>query len=256
MYQARLYRDDMNRDRFRFFRIVHHETDLLIGVPHHLHLKGIEKSVELELHRLRKILLDYSEKDPSFFSSHTPLDLIRELSKSGEDTAEEIRTMIDCGKRTGTGPMASVAGLFAQEVGKMLLETYGVMEVVVENGGDLYLRNESELLSVIHAGSSSLSDKMAFVIPEGEWGVCTSSGTLGHSFSRGKADAVTIISASTPISDAWATALANRVEGAGDMEEMLESLAGIPKIKGCAVIVEEQVGIRGEIELKLLTSDA
>ena len=243
----------MNRDRFRFIRIVHYESDLLVGVPHHLHPKGIEKSVELELHRLRKILLDYSEKDPGFLTSHTPLDLTLEHSKSKEDIAEEIRTMIDCGKRTGTGPMASVAGLFAQEVGRMLLETYGVMEVVVENGGDLYLRNESELLSVIHAGSSSLSDKMAFVIPEGEWGVCTSSGTLGHSYSRGKADAVTVISASAPLADAWATALANLVQGAGDMEEVLESLAEIPEIKGCAVIVEEQVGIRGEIELKLIT---
>jgi len=252
----RLYRNDMNRDRFRFFRIVHHESDLLIGVPHHLHLKGIEKSVELELHRLRTMLLEYSEKDPLFLTSHTPLDLTVEHSKSREDIAEEIRTMIECGERTGTGPMASVAGLFAQEVGRMLIETYGMMEVVVENGGDLYLRNETELLSVIHAGSSSLSDKMAFVIPEGEWGVCTSSGTLGHSFSRGKADAVTIISASAPIADAWATALANRVQGAGDMAEMLESLSGIPEIKGCAVIVDDQVGVRGEIELKLLTSDA
>ncbi len=249
----RLYRDDMNRDRFRFFRSLHHESDLLVGVPHHLHLEGIEKSVKDELHRLRKILLDYSEKDPSFLSSLIPIDLTLEHSKSGEDIAEEIRTMIDCGKRTGTGPMASVAGLFAQEVGRMLIETYGVMEVVVENGGDLYLRNETELLSVIHAGSLSLSDKMAFVIPEGEWGVCTSSGTLGHSYSRGKADAVTVISASAPLADAWATALANLVQGAGDMEEVLESLAEIPEIKGCAVIVEEQVGIRGEIELKLLT---
>jgi len=253
---SRLYRDDMNRDRFRFFRAVHYESDLLVGVPHQLYQNEMGKSVEKELFRLRKILLAYSERDPGFLSSLVPLDLILPPSDRGEDEAEEVRIMLDCGVRAGTGPMASVAGLFAQEVGRMLIKTFGAMEVVVENGGDLYLRNESELLSVIHAGSSSLSDRMAFVIPGGEWGICTSSGTLGHSFSEGKADAVTVIADSAPLSDAWATALANQVQSAADMEGVLEQVAGISEIKGCAVLVENQVGIRGEIEVKLLSSDA
>jgi hypothetical protein len=127
--------------------------------------------------------------------------------------------------------------------------------VVVENGGDIYLRNETDLVSVIHAGSSSLSDLMAFVIPAGEWGICTSSGTLGHSFSRGRADAVTVICASAPLADAWATALANRVQGAADIEPTLDYAGQDPEIRGCAVIAEERVGVRGEFELKLLTSD-
>jgi len=148
-----------------------------------------------------------------------------------------------------------VAGLFAQEVGRRLVADYGLREVVVENGGDLYLRNDSELLSVIHAGSSSLSDKMAFVLPEGEWGICTSSGTMGHSFSRGKADALTVISSSAPLADAWATAMANQVQSAADIDSVLERVAEIPDILGCAVIIENQVGIRGELEVKLLTSE-
>jgi len=40
------------------------------------------------------------------------------------------------------------------------------------------------------------------------------------------------------------------------MNEVMESVEGIPEIRGSAVIVEDQLGIRGEIELKLLTSDA
>jgi hypothetical protein len=39
------------------------------------------------------------------------------------------------------------------------------------------------------------------------------------------------------------------------MEGVLELVAGVPEIKGCAVIVENKVGFRGEIEVKLLTSD-
>lgn len=246
----RLYREEMNRERFRFFRVVHHESDLLVGVPHQQYAEDMEQAVELELIRLRDILLDYSEKAPGFLNSLHPIK-----EEEGEVSEAEVSIMISCGQKTGTGPMASVAGLFAQQAGRMLLKTYGVKEVVIENGGDLYLRNETKLVSVIHAGSSSLSDKMAFVLPAGEWGICTSSGTLGHSFSEGKADALTVISTSAPLADAWATALANRVRSARDMDGILEFVAGIPEIKGCAVIVENQVGIRGEIEVKLLTSD-
>ena len=183
-----------------------------------------------------------------------PLDLPESCGKDGS-LSEEIRTMISCGQKTGTGPMSSVAGLFAQQVGKKLISAYGVKEVMVENGGDLFVRNESRLLSVIHAGSSSLSDKMAFVLPEGEWGICTSSGTMGHSYSKGKADSVTVVSPSAPLADAWATSLANRVSCAADMEATLESVAGIPEILGCAVIVDEQIGFRGELELKMLSSE-
>ena len=77
---------------------------------------------------------------------------------------------------------------------------------------------------------------------------------MDHSFSQGKADAVTVISTSAPRADAWATSLANQVHCAADMEKVLESVPGIPEIPGCAVIVEEQVGIRGALEVKLLIS--
>jgi len=239
----------MNRERFRFFRVIHHESDLLVGVPHQQYSEEMEQAVELELNRLRQVLLSHSQRVPGFLDSLQALGEVEDVS-----LAEEVRIMISCGRKTGTGPMSSVAGLFAQQAGRMLINTYGLMEVVVENGGDLYLRNEADLISVIHAGSSALSDKMAFVLPRGEWGICTSSGTLGHSFSEGKADALTIISTSAPLADAWATALANQVLSASDMEDILELVAGIPEIKGCAIIVENQVGIRGEIEVKLLSS--
>lgn len=235
----------MNRDRFRFFRVVHRESDLLIGVPHGSAIADIEKCAEKEVIRLRQILLDYADIDPRFLTALEPIAL-------HGAAAEEIETMISCGKKTGTGPMSAVAGLFAQQVGKKIIKNFGVMEVLVENGGDLWLRNKSELVSVIHAGASSLSDKMAFVLPAGEWGICTSSGTMGHSFSRGRADALTIIAISAPLADSWATAIANRIGSADDIEAELKALEDIPEILACAIIVGEQIGIRGELEVKLL----
>jgi ApbE superfamily uncharacterized protein (UPF0280 family) len=240
----------MNQDRFCFFRAVHHESDLLIGVPPGSYLHEMKEVALKELVRLRLILLEYGRKDPRFLNSLEPLPLHR----PGENP-DEIITMLKCGKEAGTGPMAAVAGLFAERVGRKLADKYQTGEVVVENGGDLFLRNETDLVSVIHAGSSPLSDKMAFVVPPGEWGICTSSGTLGHSFSKGKADAVTIISNSAPLADAWATALANKVQGPGDIEPLLETVEEIPGIVGCAVIVGDRIGVRGSFQVKLLSSE-
>lgn len=253
----------MNRERFRFLRVIHHESDLLVGVSHSSDIHGIEDCVKRELIRLRQILQEYAERDPRFMVSLDPIDLLAQPFQTGKIAskgveggrgaeAEELLTMVSCGQKTGTGPMSAVAGLFAEMVGRKVIETYTEMEVVVENGGDLYLRNRTNLVSVIHAGTSALSDKMAFVVPPGEWGLCTSSGTMGHSLSGGKADAVTVISPSAPLADAWATAMANQVQNAADIERVLESVAGIPEILGCAIIVDNQIGIRGEIEVKLL----
>jgi len=256
LYEPRLYRGEMNRERFRFFRSVHHESDLLTGVPHNRYDPGMGKVVISELTRLRKILLDYSELDPRFLTSLDPIDLQEPApgSDPGLQAAGEIQTMIACGHLTGTGPMASVAGLFAQRVAEKILDSFGEMEVVVENGGDLYLHNLTDLFSVIHAGTSALSDRMGFVVPPGEWGICTSSGTMGHSFSRGRADAVTVVSTSAPLADSWATAIANRVSGENDLEQVLEEVAGIPDIVGCAVIIANRIGIRGDLEVKPLSS--
>ena len=66
----------------------------------------------------------------------------------------------------------------------------------------------------IYAGNSPLSEKLALEIsPEmSPLGICTSSGTVGHSLSFGKADAALIISKDTFLADAVATATGNMVK--------------------------------------------
>jgi len=202
-----------------------------------------------ELYRLREVLEGHITEHPVFATSLEALP----LPLSGSGIPEEIICMLKCGQQSQTGPMSAVAGLFAEYVGARLVREFDLKEVLVENGGDLYLKNCSELISVIHAGNSPLSDKMAFAIPPGTRGICTSSGTMGHSLSFGKADAVTVIAASTPLADAWATALANQVKSHEDMEAVLEAVSNIPSIQGCAIIAGGKIGVRGEFELKLVT---
>jgi ApbE superfamily uncharacterized protein (UPF0280 family) len=239
----------MNQDRFRFFPVTLQESDLLIGVPHDQYQPSMPEIGLNEVSRIRQILDKHMAKNPLFGSSLEALSLPRKDS----ETPEELVTMLSCGLKTQTGPMSAVAGLFAERVGWRLVNEYELEEVVVENGGDLYLKNSTQLISVIHAGTSPLSDKMAFVIPQGAWGICTSSGTMGHSFSLGKADSVTVIAKSTPLADSWATALANEVKSAVDMESILDRCNSISDILGCAIIVDGQIGIRGAFEVKLLS---
>jgi len=202
-----------------------------------------------ELSRLREVLEHYISKNPAFGISLKAIP----LPANSFGIPEEIRSMLKCGLQSRTGPMSAVAGLFAEHVGTRLVQKFNLEEVVVENGGDLYLKNSTELISVIHAGKSPLSDKMAFALPPGERGICTSSGTMGHSLSLGKADAVSVVAESTPLADAWATSLANLVKSPEDIEVVLDRVAEIPEILSCAIIVGDQIGVRGEYELKLLT---
>ncbi|MFH0755752.1 MAG: UPF0280 family protein [Bacteroidota bacterium] len=239
----------MNSERFRFFSSVFRESDLLIGVPHkdfHPDMPALSRKEQI---RLYKLLSDHDASHPGFMSSLEPLPVPDGLP----GFSPELELMYKCGIQSGTGPMSAVAGLFAEAVARKLDASFGISEMVVENGGDLYIRNGSDLLSVIYAGSSALSEKLALLIPGGKWGVCTSSGTLGHSFSRGKADALTVVARSTPMADAWATALANQVRDLSDIEPVLERIAHIPEILTCVVIVGDRVGVRGELEVKLLS---
>ncbi|HER07868.1 MAG TPA: UPF0280 family protein [Bacteroides sp.] len=244
--QPRFYRGDMNHDRFFFFRTASQESDLYIGVPHGSFRDGMIRTAANEILRLRKVVTDYAAGSPLFLRSLEPVP-------GGGHVPEEIEDMLRCSKRSGTGPMSAVAGLFAGRVGLRLIREYNLNEIVVENGGDLFIRNVSDLTSLIHAGSSVLSDRVALVLTPGTWGVCTSSGTVGHSLSFGCADAVTVITENAPLADAWATSLANRVTGAGEIERVLDIAGAIPEILGCAIVVEDQIGIRGQFEVKILS---
>jgi ApbE superfamily uncharacterized protein (UPF0280 family) len=129
------------------------------------------------------------------------------------------------------GPMASVAGAVAEFVSKDLLPLSD--ELIIENGGDIYLETSKERTIGLYAGPSPLSLKVGLIItPEdAPLGVCTSSATVGPSLSFGKADAVCILSKSGALADAAATAVGNVVKERKDIERGL-NLGKIEGING------------------------
>ncbi len=60
----------------------------------------------------------------------------------------------------GTGPMSAVAGAMAEYISRDILEEYIVDEVIVENGGDIFMKLTSRATVSVFAGTSPLSDKI------------------------------------------------------------------------------------------------
>ena len=83
-------------------------------------------------------------------------------------------------------------------------------------------------------------------------GVCTSSGTVGHSLSFGKADAVCVLAESCTIADAAATAIGNLIQSIADIEFAIAKGKCIENIQGIIIIVGEKIGIWGDLEVVAL----
>ncbi|MFC1829584.1 UPF0280 family protein, partial [Thermodesulfobacteriota bacterium] len=85
--------------------------------------------------------------------------------------------------------------------------------------------------------------------------VCTSSGTVGHSLSFGTADAVSVVSDSCALADASATAIGNLVKSKSDIEKAIDFGRRIEGITGLVIIVKDEIGLWGELELVHLNGE-
>ena len=236
-YQERTYRNRISKENLISFQIKVGETDLYISAG-----KDLTEIARKSVHKQRRFIEEYIKYCPQFLESLVPI-------KPDETAPAIIKDMLKASGIAGVGPMASVAGAIAQYVGLDLLEYSD--EVIVENGGDIFLKSESEINIGIFAGESSLSYKIALRIrPEDmPLGICTSSGTVGHSLSLGMADAVCVTSKSASLADAAATSIGNRVRKERDIKVALEAGAKIKGVLGILIIAGDKMGAYGAIEL-------
>ncbi len=234
------YRTRVARINLTAFRVKIHQTDLLIQACGDL--RELATTVVLQE---RRALEGYIAAHPEFLETLTPWPM--------DPLAPPlVQTMIRAGQAAQVGPMAAVAGAIAQAVGQALLPLSP--EVIVENGGDIYLHLAAPATVALFAGASPLSLKVGLYLEVGQTplGVCTSSGTVGHSLSFGQADAACVLAADVALADAAATAVGNRVKAPGDIASALEWLSGIAGILGGVVIAGEKLGAWGEVELRPL----
>jgi len=237
MYEPRTYRHWVKDHGLVSFPAVIKETDLLIRASCDLRDKALEA-----VKKYRSIIEDYIESHPNFSVSLEPVTVKK-------NSPPLIAQMADAALKAGVGPMAAVAGAIAEAVGRELLEF--CEEVIVENGGDIFMKTSIERYIGIYAGESALTGKIAFSIQPEEtpMGICTSSGTVGHSLSFGTADAVIAFSESTVLADAAATAIGNLVCSTGDIPEALKFSRSISGLKGAAIIKDDHFGLSGKVKL-------
>ena len=236
-HEQRTYRHRLDPGHLVTFQVRVKETDLLIHASRPME----DRTRELVLEQ-RRYLEQFIALHPDFATALVP------WTRMGP-APEIVSRMMDAGRRAGVGPMAAVAGAVAESVGRALLEE--VDEVVVENGGDVFIRTNGSLTVGIYAGASPLSHNIGLRIPAlpKPISICTSSGTVGHSLSKGKADAVCVVSPQCALADAAATAIGNRVRSAADIRNAIEAARQIDGVTGGVIIVGETLGVWGTVEL-------
>ena len=236
-YQHRTYRSLVSHKKLASFRVVVKETDLLVRTD-----RPLETETRDLVLRHRIPLARYLEQHPEIVHGLIPLP-------QDQLAPPIVRTMIWAGQKAGVGPMAAVAGAIAEYVGRDLLAH--TKDVIIENGGDIFISTGFPLIAAVFAGKSPLSSKLGVRIdsPDHPVAVCTSSGTLGHSISLGGADAAVVISGSAALGDAAATAIGNKVSGKNHIKPAIEFGKRIEGVLGIVVILDKEIGFWGDVDL-------
>jgi ApbE superfamily uncharacterized protein (UPF0280 family) len=189
----------------------------------------------------RSEIEDYILNQPLFLTALEPLPV-------DMGAPNVVRRMAAAAALAGVGPMAAVAGAIAQTTVEALVAA-GARHVVMDNGGDVVLRIDRPVKIGIFTGPAAIRDiALRFEPRPGIFSACTSSGTVGHSLSFGRADAATVIADNGCLADAMATALGNRVKN-GTEEEIEQAIQGslINGVEGLLVIADGRLGLGGRL---------
>lgn len=237
MFKERAYRNLVHQDNLVSFRVAVKETDLFVHAA-----KQLEDVTRELVLKHRGYLEAYIHKNQEFAKTLEPYCI-------NGPAPIIIKEMAAAGEKTGVGPMAAVAGAIAEHVGKGLLSYTD--EVVVENGGDIFIKTDSPVTAGIFAGQSPFSMHIGLrVDPMGKpVSICTSSGTIGHSLSLGKADAVCVVSESGSLADAAATSIGNHVTSKTDIQKAIEFGKNIDGVTGLVIIMGDRIGLYGKVEM-------
>jgi ApbE superfamily uncharacterized protein (UPF0280 family) len=237
MFQPRKYRNLVQTRDLVAYSVRIKETDLYVRTCTDLSARAFASVI-----KHRQELEQYIDSHPFFAASFEPVTV-------GKDASIIVKAMAQAATLAGVGPMASVAGAVAQLVGEDLALLS--KEVIIENGGDNYIRSESERVVSIHAGNSPLSGKVGVLVHAADTplGICTSSGTVGPSISLGKADAAVVVAKSAALADAAATAVGNAVITVDDIPHALEIAQSIKGVTGAVIIKDDKMGVWGKLEI-------
>lgn len=195
----------------------------------------------------RRQLERFVVRYPEFRSSLEPVRL------DEDDYPEVVELMLRASEIAEVGPFAAVAGSISQVAAEAGVGA-GATNILVDNGGDISMIGNRDFRVGIYAGDSPVSGKFALLVKAKDLplGICTSSGSVGHSTSFGDADAVVVVAKEASVADAAATAVANEVRGSrvgSSIRRGLDRARGISEIQGCLIVRGGNVGTYGKFIL-------
>jgi ApbE superfamily uncharacterized protein (UPF0280 family) len=238
-YQKRFYRNWVYAKNLYKNEIIVKETDLEILTDKPLDREFVIKKINF----YRGQIEDYiNYKDRRFLTALKPIPV-------DVESGAIIKEMARYSQKANVGPMATVAGAIAQFLGKDLLKK-GYRDVIVENGGDIFLKTTHAIKVGLYAGKAKKFNKICLRIkPEDTpLGICSSSGTVGHSLSFGFADSAVIISKNTTLADAVATAVGNLLKSKADFQRAIACGRSIRGVLGIAIIFRNNLASWGRIK--------
>ncbi len=237
MYEERFYRRISRPPELNCYEVKCKETDLFCCTG-----SDLSPFIRERVLAYRNQIEEYIGMKPPFRDSMVPLE-------DDRFAPAIVREMIRASAMVGVGPMATVAGAIAEYVGRDIMSL--TEDFIIENGGDIYLRTSVDRIIEIHAGASPFSERVGIRLQNGPLprGVCTSSGTVGHSLSLGKADAVCVVGASSLFTDGLATSLGNIVKKKDDIAVAVEKGQRFPGVTGILIILGDQLGAWGDLDI-------
>jgi len=237
-YQTRFYRGWINRQGLATFEVQVGETDLQIRAR----CKLVDQARRLAT-TARGDIESYAARVPRFITSLSPLPI-------RDPCPPVVQAMLAAGQAYDVGPMAAVAGAIAEAVGRGLLSYSD--EVIVENGGDIWLSLPRPAVLSVYCGVGSPFSHSLRLRVDGRGrplGICTSSGTVGHSLSFGRADAVVAVAEDAALADAAATAICNRIQKPEDIQPVLEAEQKRGLLLGMVAVMGKYLAAWGAVEL-------
>lgn len=236
----RSYRRAQQSELITFQTIVY-ETDLWIAAH-----KDLSEPVAEYVRQLRGQIQAYAAIFPEFFTSLTPM-------AASSHAPEIIKRMCAATQLVQVGPMAAVAGTIAQMVAEYFYAQSP--DLLVENGGDTFLfSTKDRQVGILSIPDQDLRLCVRVQATEFPCSFCASSAKIGHSLSFGNADVVVVRSQNASLADAAATALANMLQDAQDIELVINKAKSWQDlgVHGLFAQCEGQVGVWGQMELTIL----
>lgn len=234
-WSAEAYRRLANSDDLVSFSITVKQTDMLVSAERNLRRQALVLACDARGQIEREI-----ERCPEFRSSLVPL-------APHPAAPPVVAAMLEASRRAQVGPMAAVAGAIADHVGCGLRAESA--ELIVENGGDIFLRSRrAREIALVAEHSALIGLRIALPPAPKGVGIATSGGTIGHSLSFGRADAVMIVAEDAALADALATAIGNIVRSAADVQAALDRARDLGA-RAAVILADGCIAAWGEMEL-------